>query len=215
MTENHTAIRAEGQLDAVQRGLSVTEGDEAAAVVSSISQVYPTMVEDLWEACTTAERLPRWFAPVSGDLEIGGRYQIEGNASGTISTCEPPRSFSATWEFGDGVSYIDVHVDPVDDGARLTLEHRGDMPHEFWTTYGAGATGAGWDLAFLGMWLHITTGADAPDESTDWVRTEEYRQFVAGSSRRWADAAIAAGVPEADARAAEERTTAFYTDQET
>ncbi|HLR95335.1 MAG TPA: SRPBCC family protein [Jiangellaceae bacterium] len=211
MDENNTLIRTEGQLDTVQRGLTVTEAEDAPAVISNISQVYPTTVEDLWDACTNPERLPRWFAPVSGDLELGGHYQVEGNASGTITACEPPTSFSATWEFGDGVSYIEVHVDAVDDGARLTLEHRGDMPREFWTTYGAGATGVGWDLAFLGMAIHITTGADAPAESTDWVQTEEYRQFVAGSSHRWADAAIAAGVPELDARAAEERTTGFYT----
>lgn len=215
MNENDTLIGTEGQLDGVQRDLSVTEGDGDPDVVSRISQDYPTTVEDLWDACTNPERLPRWFAPVTGDLELGGRYQVEGNANGTITACQPPKSFSATWEFGDGVSYIEVRVDPVDDGARLTLEHRGDVPREFLTTYGAGATGVGWDLAFLGMAIHIATGADAPAESTDWVQTEEYRQFVAGSSSRWADAAIAAGVPEADTRAAEERTTTFYTVQET
>ena len=31
-----------------------------------------------------------------GDLRVGGRYQLEGNANGTILTCDPPREFTAT-----------------------------------------------------------------------------------------------------------------------
>ena len=49
----------------------------------------------LWDACTNAERIPRWFLPVSGDLRLGGRYQLEGNAGGTIERCDPPRSLRA------------------------------------------------------------------------------------------------------------------------
>ena len=36
------------------------------------------------------------------------------------------------------------------------------------------------------------------------------RGFLTDSSRRWADASIAAGTPEADARAAQERTTGMF-----
>lgn len=213
MTE-HIEVRTEGQLDAVERRLSVTEEDDSAAAVASISQVYPTTVEDLWDACTSAERLPRWFASVSGELKLGGRYQVENNAGGTITACEPPTTFTATWEFGDGASEIVVRIEPAGGGARLTLEHRGDIPGEFWRTYGAGATGVGWDLAFLGLGLHLGTVADRPVESEEWTRTDQYRRFVADASRRWADAAVAAGIPEADARAAQERTTAFYSGTE-
>jgi hypothetical protein len=35
--------------------------------------------------------------PISGDLRVGGRYRLEGNASGTIERWDPPRSFAATW----------------------------------------------------------------------------------------------------------------------
>ena len=62
--------------------------------------------EDLWDALTSKERLPRWFAQVDGDLQLGGRFQVKGNAGGTITACAPPKSFSATWEFGGGVSWI-------------------------------------------------------------------------------------------------------------
>ena len=51
--------------------------DEARTL--TISRVYDTGIEDLWDACTNPERIPRWFLPVSGDLELGGRYALEGN----------------------------------------------------------------------------------------------------------------------------------------
>ena len=40
------------------------------------SQKKPVENRDLWEALTSAERIPRWFAPVSGDLRLGGRFQV-------------------------------------------------------------------------------------------------------------------------------------------
>lgn len=215
MTENVTTISA-GQADQVTRGLAVTEHGDTATVVATISQAYATTVEDLWNACTSAERLPRWFGPVSGDLKVGGRYRIEGNADGTIEACEPPSRVKVTWEFAGNTSWVTIRITEDDDGARLTLEHETteDFPSDFWTTYGPGATGVGWDLAFLGLALHIATGASKPPEGSEWESSEGAREFIAASSRRWADASIAAGTPEDAARAAERRTTAFYTGQE-
>jgi hypothetical protein len=34
--------------------------------------------------------LRRRFPPVSGDLRLGGKYQLGGNAGGEILACEPP-----------------------------------------------------------------------------------------------------------------------------
>ena len=59
-----------------------------------------TGAADLWNAITTPERIARWLAPISGDFRLGGTYQIEGNANGTITACEPPSHLGATWEFG-------------------------------------------------------------------------------------------------------------------
>jgi hypothetical protein len=80
------------QISAVGRAVGTKERDGREAKVVTISQAYDTDVDDLWEACTTADRLGRWFAPVSGELRLGGRYQIEGNASGTVERCDPPKS---------------------------------------------------------------------------------------------------------------------------
>jgi len=211
----HT-IPTDGQLDRVERALTVDDKDDSASVVATISQVYATTVDDLWSACTTAERLARWFSPVTGDLVVGGRYQVEGNASGVIEICQPPTSFRATWEFNGAVSWITVRIEPVDDGhARLSLEHSGDIPHDFWYNFGPGATGVGWELGFLGLAQHLATGSSKPVEATEWLQTDAAKEFIAGSSRRWADAWIAAGASEEAARGAEARTTAFYTGQDT
>ncbi len=37
-----------------------------------VEDVYDTDIDDLWEACTTPERLARWMAELSGDLRVGG-----------------------------------------------------------------------------------------------------------------------------------------------
>src|SRR6266513_248978 len=96
------------QIYAVRRrvGTRVLEAGEARVV--TISQAYRADLEDVWDACTNPERIPRWFLPVSGELKLGGRYQLEGNAGGTVERCEPPHGFAATWEYGGEVSWIEV-----------------------------------------------------------------------------------------------------------
>src|ERR1700755_20030 len=81
--------------------------------------------------------------PLSGALGVGCSYQLEGQAGGTVLTCEPPKNFTATWEFGGKVSWIDVTVSGESpDRARLVLEHI--MPvadDEIWREFGPGAVG--------------------------------------------------------------------------
>jgi uncharacterized protein YndB with AHSA1/START domain len=200
------------QAGEVRRGLTVERDGNRQHTVQSISQSYPTTVDDLWDACTRADRLERWFAPVSGDLRLGGRYQVEGNACGEVVACEPPRSFTVTWEFAGDSSQVTVSVAPEGERARLTLEHEhtGDADSEFWLRFGPGATGVGWDLALLGLALHVLAGEDRPDDPGAFVQTPLARQFVRAASERWGDASVRAGTPEDDATAAANRTTAFY-----
>lgn len=205
---------SEGQPDAVERTVTVTEAPGGPHVVTTLSQEYRTSAADLWQACTTADRLARWFAPVSGDLRLGGRYRIEGNASGTIEECEPPARLRVSWEFQESVSWVTVRIEGTADGARLTLTHTGDIPPDFWATYGPGAAGVGWDLAFLGLALHLGAGTERPPEAGEWAASEPARRFVVSSSRHWASAWVAAGAVAGTADAAERATTAFYTGQE-
>ena len=204
-------VSTDGQLDAVSRRVTATREGDVVEPVATISQSYRTDADDLWDACTTGERLARWFGPVSGDLRLGGEYQIEGNAHGTVTSCTPPRTFTLTWEMYGPPTFLTVTVEPEGaDRARLTLEHSGSLDASLWDQFGPGAVGIGWDLTLIGLAHHLATGSDAPAESTGWLGTDSGQEFLRDSSRRWADASIAAGTPEADARSAQERTTAMF-----
>lgn len=200
----------------VRRDLTIEVEADKQHTVQTISQSYPTTADDLWEACTNAERLERWFAPVSGELRLGGRYQVEGNASGEVLACDPPRSYTVTWEFAGDSSRLSVFVAEEGDRARLTLEHAhtGEAGAEFWTRFGPGATGVGWDLALLGLALLLTTGQRRPDDPEAFGRKESVRQFIRDASAQWGAASANAGTPEVDATAAANRTTAFYLGEE-
>jgi uncharacterized protein YndB with AHSA1/START domain len=114
------------------------QGKTAKVVVAS--RVYDTDIDDLWDAITNGERLPRWFLPVEGDLKLGGKYQLKGNAGGTITRCEPPRELAMTWEFGGGVSWVEITLREEGEGTHLRLRHIAH-PEEHWDTYGPGAVG--------------------------------------------------------------------------
>ena len=144
-----------GHLDAVARSASSPERDGQPARSVRLSRRYETTVDDLWDAVTNGDRIPRWFLPVGGDLELGGRYQLDGNAGGEVTACEPQSHFALTWEFGEDVSWVEVGVaDDGDGGARLTLAHT-SLLSKHWDKYGPGAAGVGWDLALLGLGLHL------------------------------------------------------------
>jgi uncharacterized protein YndB with AHSA1/START domain len=179
----------------------------------SLIRTYAAPVEDVWDACTNPERLPRWFLPVSGDLQVGGRFQVHGNASGTIESCDPPHSFSATWEFGEQVSRIRVTLAAEDGATQLRLEHT--VPEDdHWRRFGPGAVGVGWELGLLGLERHF--GADVavdPADAAAWMASAEGREVMTASAQAWGEAHAAGGADADEARAAAERTAAAYAPQ--
>ena len=200
------------EINAIQRTVGSRVLATGEARTSTISQTYDSTIEDVWDACTNPERLPRWFVPVTGDLRLGGQYQVQGNASGTIESCEKPTGFTATWEFGGDVSWIEVRLAETSGGTRLTLDHIAHVDNERWAEYGPGAVGVGWDLTVLGLALHLASGAGVePFDAQAWSTSDEAIQFMTTSSALWRDASIAAGADPEQATAAAERTTAFYT----
>ncbi|MFI7575510.1 SRPBCC family protein [Micromonospora sp. NPDC049497] len=207
-------IDATSQVNAIRRQLGTRTLEAGEARVMTISQTYDAPLDDVWDACTNPERIPRWFLPVSGDLRLHGKYQLEGNAGGTVERCDPPRSFAATWEMGGEVSWIEVTLTPVEDGrTRFQLEHIAHVAQEFWDLYGPGAVGVGWDLGLLGLASHLAADGSGvtPEQSAAWTASPEGKDYVRRSSEAWREASVAAGTDEAAARAAAERTTAFYT----
>ena len=206
-------FNAASHLAAVQRSVSLLERDGQAASAVTLYRTYAKAVADLWDALTNGERILCWFAPVSGDLELGGRYQVEGNAGGVVTACELLSSFALTWEFAGDVSWVEVTVsEEGDSGARLTLTHTAILS-EHWETYGPGAVGVGWEMGFLGLALHLERPAELPQRLTrrNSPTSAEGRAFITGSSEGWAQAAAAAGTEPEVANAAAGRTTAFYT----
>jgi uncharacterized protein YndB with AHSA1/START domain len=201
------------EINAIRRTVGTRTLEAGEARVITVSRSYATTPDDLWDACTNAERIPRWFLPVSGDLRLGGRYQFEGNAGGTIERCDPPRSVDATWEFGGDVSWVQLRLVPESaDRTRLELEHVAHVDDERWAQLGPGAVGVGWDGGFFGLGQHLGSGEGVtPETAAAWTASEEGIAFLRGSSEGWRAAGVAAGTPEDEARAAADRTTAAYT----
>ena len=189
------------------------DGQAVRAVVAT--RLYATDRDDLWNALTDAERIPRWFMPITGQLEVGGRYQLEGNAEGSILQCDPPEALEVTWEFGGNVSWVHLRLAQDEGGTRLTLEHlipRDEASEEHWKQYGPGAGGVGWDLSFLGLALHLDSGGQAIDRSKSdaWLASDAGKAFMRASSNFWGEAHVKAGEDPEVAEAMARRTAGFY-----
>lgn len=189
------------------------DGRPARAVIARRS--YATTPADLWDALTNRERIPRWFLPVEGELKLGGRYQLQGNAGGTITRCDPPQALDLTWEFAGATSWVNVRLAAQGEATLLTLEHiipvvEGDA---HWDRFGPGAVGVGWDLSLIGLAQHIASGGAQvdPEAFQAWTLSDEGKQVVRDSATAWADAHVAGGEDDAVARGMAERTAAFYT----
>jgi len=205
---------AKQHISTVRRTLADRVLEAGEARVSTISQVYDTDLDDLWDAVTRPERIPRWFLPITGELREGGRYQFEGNAGGTISRCDKPHGFSATWEYNGDVSWVEVRLTTEGDGrARFELEHVAHVADEFWEQYGPGATGIGWDMGLLGLAMHLENQAAQLDRPAvdAWMASDEGKLLLRLSSDGWAEAAIANGADPATARERADRSYAAYT----
>jgi uncharacterized protein YndB with AHSA1/START domain len=214
VTRRRVVIDVVQQINAVRRqvGKRVLEAGEARTVI--VSQSYPATVGDVWDACTSPERIPRWFLPISGELKLGGHYQLEGNAGGVIERCDPPKSFAATWEYGGEMSWIEVRLTDDGESTLFELEHIALVDDERWAEFGPGAAGVGWDLGLIGLALHLEGGAARvdPEKVQAWSASDDGKRFITLSSERWGEANVAAGFADKEAaQAAAGRTSAFYT----
>lgn len=162
---------------------------------------------DVWDACTNPERVKQWFLPVTGELRAGGRYQLEGNAGGEILACEPPSLLRISWIFGESpASYVQLWLGEISGGTLFELRHWGLEDPVHWAQFGPGAVGVGWDLTVLGLGLHLAGLANPPG----WSKSPEAAQYMLASAAAWGEAHVAAGETPAAAKAAADRTAAFY-----
>ena len=193
--------------------VTYTTRDGKDVAVVEVVRSYPGGLDDVWDALTNPEKLPRWFLPVTGELREGGRYQLEGNAGGTITNCDAPHAFASTWEFGGFTSWLAVSLEPDgDDRTTVRLAHTVATDNDHWRQFGPAAVGIGWDLGFHGLGLHLATGAslDAGAEQT-WTLSPEGTAWVRGCGDSWYAADAAGGADDADARARADACVTFYT----
>ncbi|GAA3831646.1 SRPBCC family protein [Sphaerisporangium flaviroseum] len=183
-----------GQLQAIHRqvGKQPIEGGEGIGVL--LRRGYNASIEDVWDAMTDPDRVKRWFYPISGDLRVGGTFQLEGNAGGEILRCEPPRLLKVT--FGGPTSLVELRLTPDGDGDTvLELEHT--VPIEM-AGSGAGAlyVGPGWDGAFLGLGLFLRGEIIADPVAA--ASSPEAQEFFKGSVHAWTAVIESSGTAGAD-----------------
>ena len=198
-------------LTAIDREVTFLDRDGQPAAEVILSRIFDTTLLDLWDAVTSARRIPLWFLPITGELGLGGKYQLEGNAGGTIETCDYLNHIGLTWKFGEDVSWVYIRFTHArGDRARLTLTHTSILS-DFWDTYGPGATGVGWEMCFLGLALYTSDPDFEKPDPEEFAYSEDGKAMLTSSSEAWAQASITAGTDSDKAIAAAAQTTAFYT----
>ena len=115
--------------------------DETRGAVR-VEDIYDTDIDDLWEACTSPERLARWIAEVSGDLRVGGTihavFTSTWTGPGRVEVCDAPRHLLLTMEPGtDDESQMEAWLTEEGSQTRLVVEERG-LPVDKLYLHGAG-----------------------------------------------------------------------------
>jgi len=103
--------------------------DETRGAVR-VEDLYDTDIDDLWQACTTPERLARWLASVDGDLREGSTIQAVFTSSWTgpvrIDACDAPHHLLLTMEPGtDDEGQLEAWLTEEGSHTRLVVEERG------------------------------------------------------------------------------------------
>ena len=173
------------QLNAIHRTVERQPAADGAGERVSVllRRSYDAPIGDVWDALTQPDRIKRWFMPISGELRVGGAFQLEGNAGGEILTCEPPRLLRAT--FGGPASIVELRLTPQGDSdTMLELEHT--VPIEM-AQSGAGAlyVGPGWDGALMGLGLFLR--GEAVGDPVAAASFPEAQEFSKQSVHAWAE----------------------------
>jgi uncharacterized protein YndB with AHSA1/START domain len=182
------------QIGAISREVTQQHTESGETVAVTLQRRYDADQADVWQAITDPDRVRRWFLPLTGDLHEGGNFQLEGNASGDIMTCEPPRHLMVT--FGGESSIVDVQLS--DDGQQTLLKLTHSVPIEL-AGSGAGAlyVGPGWDGALLGLALHLA--GEVIGDPVAAANSPEVQDFNISSVSQWVAAIEVSGTADADA----------------
>jgi uncharacterized protein YndB with AHSA1/START domain len=182
------------QLESIDREVARRQGRDGEEVCVRIRRTYDAAIADVWSALTDPERMRRWFLPVSGDLRVGGTFQLEGNAGGDILACEPPRLLRVS--FGSPDSVVELRLSPDgEERTTLVLEHT--VPIEM-AQSGAGAlyVGPGWDGGFVALDLYLR--GEMTDDPVAAANSPEGQELSRGSVDAWVAAVRESGTATSD-----------------
>jgi uncharacterized protein YndB with AHSA1/START domain len=190
------------QIGAISREVSRQHTESGETVAVTLQRRYPADPADVWQAITDPERVRRWFLPLTGDLREGGNFELEGNASGDIVKCEPPRHLVVT--FGGESSIVDVQLSG--DGQQTLLKLTHSVPVEL-AGSGAGAlyVGPGWDGALMGIALYLA--GEAPEDPVAAANSPQVQDFNVSSIKEWVASIEASGTADADAISAAQQAS--------
>ncbi len=169
-------------LSAVHREVAANPESETVRVL--LRRSYDAEMDDVWSAVTDPERVRRWFLPLTGDLRVGGSFNLEGNAGGDILDCQPPRLLRVT--FGGPTSIVELRLtsDVERDGATvLELDHSVPLAMAG-SAAGALYVGPGWDGAVMGLGLFLA--GEEIDDPVAMANSLEVQEFSLQSLRLWA-----------------------------
>lgn len=115
--------------------------DETRGAVR-VEDVYDTGIDDLWDACTSPERLARWIAQVSGELRVGetihATFTSTWSAPVRIDACDAPHHLLLTSDPGTAEEgQLEAWLTDEGPKTRLVVEDRG-IPVEELPFHGAG-----------------------------------------------------------------------------
>jgi uncharacterized protein YndB with AHSA1/START domain len=145
------------------KGTMRTLTDTTGAV--RVEDVYDTGIDDMWQACTTPDRLARWIATVDGDLREGGTvhatFTSTWSGRARIDVCDSPHHLLVTMEPGtDDETELEAWLTAEGDRTRLVVEERG-LP-----TAALHFHGAGWQVHLEDLGRSLTD--DAPVHPDGW-----------------------------------------------
>lgn len=143
---------------------SITQHGDRVTI--HVEDVYPTTIDDLWDAVTSPARLARWIATVTGDLQPGGAFHVTFTSTwdgpGRVEACDPPYGYSLVMEPGTPQEgRIAVRLTEEGDSTRLVVEDFGIPAAEQL------AHGAGWQVHLEDLRSHID-GREPTPWRTRW-----------------------------------------------